>query len=722
MDRKQYFASGIKTSGLIILISIIISQPGLSSPDSVHGKRLMMTSTISGEIITVSNSSEDINGDISDPAALIADPGPDGISLPEAMLAADASSAYDIINFAPSLNGSVINIYGSLPVISHGNMMIDGDIDNDGIADITIDGSTTTGFNGLQLYGASHVIIKGLVIQNFPKHGILISPDSAIGAATVEDLVIYQNTISSDYAAISVGSWSQDHTVIRDVEIDSNHLLNSDGGVSVIAGMGEGANDNEITDLTISNNTISNPGYHIAIFLSPSATAGLSRNTITDIKIIGNQISDHTNTSILVDASNQSGCNDNLVDNLLIAENKIDGTPVTIEMVSESGTLSSGNTLSNVTIIDNVLTSGGIHFGGATGFNASNNTISSVVIERNTISSSYANGIYMVAGSGGAHDNLFEHIAIRNNFINGSRDAGILLHADNATSPNNTINDVAISNQTLVNNGVASSWAGGLNINSKDSSNIISGVNVSNTILWGNGGDDAIRGSLVPDSVSYSLLNDILFLGSDNNFYLSPEFTDPSSGDYHLQSSSPCVDSGDPAGVEIGAKDLDSNFRLWDGDGDSTAVVDRGAWEYNAIAMQEIVVSGNGIPIINEDSIPVSWDGSDFGAATVFEDTLEQSFTIDNIGAAALNLSGEPKVQISGAFAADFTVTVQPQSPVAGGESVSFTIAFSPSATGLREATVSILNNDSDESPFSFAIQGTGLTPSLKTYIPLILR
>ena len=521
MNGKRYFISGF-----IVLISIIISHLSFTGPELVNGKRLKTTSTISGEIITVSNSIEDINGDISDPAALNADPGPDGISLPEAMLAADASSAYDIINFSPALNGSVINIYGSLPVISHGNLMIDGDIDNDGIADITIDGSSTAGFNGLQLYGASHVTIKSLVIRNFPKHGIIISPDSAIGAAIVEDLVLYQNTISSAYAAISVGSWSQDHTIIRDVEIDSNHLLNSDGGVSVIAGMGEGANDNVVTNLTISNNTISNPGFHIAIFLSPSASAGLSRNTITNIKMIGNQISDHTNTSILVDASNQSGCNDNLVDNLLIADNKIDGTPVTIEMVSESGTFSSGNTLSDVTIIDNVLTNGGIQFGGATGFNASNNTISTVLIERNAISAAYANGIYMVAGSGGAHDNLFEHITMRSNFINGSRDAGILLHADDATSPNNTISDVTISNQTLVNNGVSSSWAGGLNINSKDSSNIIRGVNISNTILWGNGGGDVIRGSLVPDSVKYSLLNDVRFLGSDNNIYLSPEFTD----------------------------------------------------------------------------------------------------------------------------------------------------------------------------------------------------
>ena len=33
-----------------------------------------------------------------------------------------------------------------------------------------------------------------------------------------------------------------------------------------------------------------------------------------------------------------------------------------------------------------------------------------------------------------------------------------------------------------------------------------------------------------------------------------------------------------------------------------------------------------------------------------------------------------------------------------------------PSASGLRSATLSIANNDADENPYDFAIQGTGLT------------
>jgi len=36
------------------------------------------------------------------------------------------------------------------------------------------------------------------------------------------------------------------------------------------------------------------------------------------------------------------------------------------------------------------------------------------------------------------------------------------------------------------------------------------------------------------------------------------------------------------------------------------------------------------------------------------------------------------------------------------------TVTFDPSAEGVRTATISIANNDADENPYNFAIQGTG--------------
>jgi hypothetical protein len=103
-------------------------------------------------------------------------------------------------------------------------------------------------------------------------------------------------------------------------------------------------------------------------------------------------------------------------------------------------------------------------------------------------------------------------------------------------------------------------------------------------------------------------------------------------------------------------------------------------------------------------------DFTDFNSTVVTGGTINRTFVIKNIGDAPLNLSGTPKVTIGGTNSSDFTVTVQPTSPVAAADQTTFTIRFDPSAAGLRSATVSIANDDSDENPYTFAIQGTGTT------------
>ena len=66
-------------------------------------------------------------------------------------------------------------------------------------------------------------------------------------------------------------------------------------------------------------------------------------------------------------------------------------------------------------------------------------------------------------------------------------------------------------------------------------------------------------------------------------------------------------------------------------------------------------------------------------------------------------------VAIGGVHASDFTVTSVPSTPVtSGGGTTTFVVTFDPSASGLRTATVSIANDDADENPYNFSIQGSG--------------
>lgn len=116
----------------------------------------------------------------------------------------------------------------------------------------------------------------------------------------------------------------------------------------------------------------------------------------------------------------------------------------------------------------------------------------------------------------------------------------------------------------------------------------------------------------------------------------------------------------------------------------------------------ELAVLGNGTNIVNGDNTPSVSDYTDFGTL-ILGDGIQRNFTIQSVGTG--NLAIGP-VTVTGTNAADFIVTVQPGSVVAHGGSATLQISFNPSAIGLRTAMLSFTNNDSDESPFRFTIQG----------------
>ena len=132
----------------------------------------------------------------------------------------------------------------------------------------------------------------------------------------------------------------------------------------------------------------------------------------------------------------------------------------------------------------------------------------------------------------------------------------------------------------------------------------------------------------------------------------------------------------------------------------------------------EIAVSGNSVDIADGDTTPDPADQTDFGDVNIVSATLVRTFTIANHGNVDLTLG---TVTVSGTHAADFTVSLQPASPVAPNGSTSFQVSFDPRALGLREATLSIGNNDPDENPFDFSIQGTGTGTAIVPDAPLIL-
>lgn len=130
----------------------------------------------------------------------------------------------------------------------------------------------------------------------------------------------------------------------------------------------------------------------------------------------------------------------------------------------------------------------------------------------------------------------------------------------------------------------------------------------------------------------------------------------------------------------------------------------------------EINLVGNSISIVDGDITPILADHTDFGLTDIASATVVRTFTIQNIGVTPLDLAtlAADRVTISGAHASDFTVTTQPASAtIAASGSLTFQVTFNPSAIGVRNATINIINNDANETPYDFAIQGTGTNPEI---------
>lgn len=129
-----------------------------------------------------------------------------------------------------------------------------------------------------------------------------------------------------------------------------------------------------------------------------------------------------------------------------------------------------------------------------------------------------------------------------------------------------------------------------------------------------------------------------------------------------------------------------------------------------------IDVEGGGQDIPSDPGLvnpPVFENETNFGTVDLDAGPREGFFVITNTGTSILNLTGTPRVQISGPDAAEFQVTQQPAGSLDPDEDSGFTIVFDPSTPGPKTAIVTIPNTDEDENPYTFLIAGTGAQKSV---------
>lgn len=115
-----------------------------------------------------------------------------------------------------------------------------------------------------------------------------------------------------------------------------------------------------------------------------------------------------------------------------------------------------------------------------------------------------------------------------------------------------------------------------------------------------------------------------------------------------------------------------------------------------------ISLSGNGNCILLGDNTPSLTDFTNMGDFGY--NPITKTFVITNTGDADLNIAS---IIITGADAADFTVSTAPSTSIAAAGSSNLSITFNPTApTGLKTATITINTDDLDEAAYSFDVVG----------------
>ncbi len=118
------------------------------------------------------------------------------------------------------------------------------------------------------------------------------------------------------------------------------------------------------------------------------------------------------------------------------------------------------------------------------------------------------------------------------------------------------------------------------------------------------------------------------------------------------------------------------------------------------------------VPPTPEIGVSLSGGGNVVSGGTIdignapLGNSLNANFNIVSQGIEPLQLTGNPKVVLSGANAADFTID-QPLLPTSLSGATSFKVTYAGTNPGVRTATITISTNDPDESSFSFTITAT---------------
>lgn len=443
--------------------------------------------------IIVSNTNDAVNGITSSPQALKANPGPDGISLREALLAANNAVGPHVITFAPALVGKTITLGATLPPITRDGITITGRLKSAKPA-IIINGKAATtgatlfiaassftlnnmkfifcppqystisiagaqpGFNGV-LTKVQHIRISGnaFIHSGGPSDGFAIGSPGFRDNLTISDVVVDNNSFDGVFEGVNIGPGGSNH-LLQDIVVYRNTFKNSTAAATsaVEFGVHDGKN-NRILRAQIMRNVFVNNFIGISLNVNRDAGPSSGRDTTTT---------------------------GNVIDRTVIEGNTFIG--------DGSVSISSG-------------------VGGGGGFVPVGNMISNTMIANNVFTGGTSNvAAHLMDNQNGAHRNKVTAVSFFNNTVN---------NTNSGPTPPAVLIDTT----------------GG-----------VTGVKVRNTIFWkasAGGENNAVSTVSPPVTVDHSIVNQAPYVGG-TNFNANPLFANAARSNFHLQSSSPARGAG----------------------------------------------------------------------------------------------------------------------------------------------------------------------------------
>ncbi len=393
------------------------------------------------------------------------------VSLREAIIAANNTLGADTITFDPNLSGGTIVVGFNglpLPALCGGQTSINGDLNGDGVPDITLEGG------GLPVFApavaaagilvlSSHNTINGLHVQHFPI-GIQVRAGGFTTPGTVTHTTVTNNLVTgSKIDGINVRTGNVPDSRVAHTTLTQNKVINNTRfGIIVVANLSGVGSYTQIAHTTITDNEVKENGVHGIFMFSLGA-----HNDLSDATIAYNTVADNTAFGIYA-IGGYAGAEDNTLD-VCIRGNTVTANGRGIIVLAGQDNSSHNHVVARIAEnsleqnqvfgIEAVAANGAADF--TTGISEHN--VLDVRIERNMVESQTGVGILVAGGIGSPNgredavaNNNQNNAIVTHNVVEGSTEPGLgmSLVAGAAGLSSSNILNVQAAHNTICGNGI----------------------------------------------------------------------------------------------------------------------------------------------------------------------------------------------------------------------------------------------------------------------------